>query len=52
MPVDKRGLRRRAAVAAVALALTALMSFLGSATEAGAQAPQHTAAARTDTLTR
>ncbi|MBC2876158.1 MULTISPECIES: hypothetical protein [Streptomyces] len=44
MPVDKRGLRRRAAVAVVALVLTGLMSVLGSATEAGAQTPQHTAA--------
>ncbi|QTT74121.1 hypothetical protein J7W19_12505 [Streptomyces mobaraensis NBRC 13819 = DSM 40847] len=45
MPVDKRGLRRRAVVAAVALALTGLMSLLGSATEASAHAYQKAASA-------
>ncbi|MGK5639691.1 hypothetical protein ACSNOK_15470 [Streptomyces sp. URMC 126] len=44
MPVDKRGLRRRAVVAAVALVLTGLMSLLGTATEASAHPHQkHTA---------
>ncbi|MGI5338339.1 hypothetical protein ACQEVS_13525 [Streptomyces sp. CA-181903] len=43
MPIDKRGLRRRAAVAAVALVLTGLMSLLGSATEASAYPHQKAA---------
>lgn len=42
MTVDGRGLRRRAVVAVVALALAGVMGFLGSATEASAHPEQRT----------